>query len=256
MAWFSGITNTVSGWVQGAREKVSNFLNAPAYTITVKQLLMLAGVGVAVYYAPTVYQNVKDSWFPEPDPIEPDIIDKAVDFGKDQLNELLDGLYRTYNRIWYTGMVTSGLAVVASCKSFLWRQIENTPPGKGLKWINQFNPLRAKEKSFDQLRQERCLALAEALQQVGVHADSQRAYMVVPFEDTDGQQQQLTFVYEKEDALRMHRSTHAFNQEGAKVEGPSAKQAHAQAAALTQELLAKMGGRAPRADANASAMTA
>lgn len=204
MAWYSFITDPISSVGTRFKNKCASLLSTPVYSLTIGNLLTLAGVGAAIYFAPAVYQNAKETFFPEPvQPVEPPpFIDTAIDYGKEQLAEMAEQILRTYNKMWYIGIVSTITLGINSFKSMIWHAIENTRVGAGLTYINSFNPLRS-QKSQKQIEKEQATELAEALLKIGKLSNN--AYMVTPVVLQDGTKTQMTFTFTPQQALEMHQ---------------------------------------------------
>ena len=204
MAWYSGIASTFATVADIARRTVSNLLSTPVYSLKVGHVVVLAGTAAAAYYLPSLYQQVKDSYFPEPLPVvePPSFIDQAFDYGVDQLKETAEGLYKTYNKIWYVNILSALTVVIAALKSTAWNLMEGTRLADGLQYVASLNPFQFK-KSAKALKQEQNLKLAEALNSIAELGDGSSVYVVMRDLDSMGHAKPLVIVYPKEQAKQL-----------------------------------------------------
>lgn len=204
MAWYSGITNAFTTVADTVKRTVSNLLGTPVYSLKVGHVLVLAGTAAAAYYLPSLYQQVKDSYFPEPLPVvePPSFIDQAFDYGVDQLKETAEGLYKTYNKIWYVNILSTLTVVMAALKNTVWNLIDGTRLADGLQYVASFNPFQFK-KGAKALKQEQNLKLAEALNSIAELSDGSSVYVVMRDLDSMGHAKPLVIVYPKEQARQL-----------------------------------------------------
>lgn len=204
MAWYSGITNAISYATDTVKRTVSNLLSTPVYSLKVGHVVALAGTAVAAYYLPSLYQQVKDSYFPEPVPVvePPSFIDQAVDFGVEQLKETMDGLYKTYNKMWYISVISTLTLLMSTLKNTAWSLIDGTRLGDGLVYVASLNPFQFK-KGAKALKQEQNLKLAEALNSIAELSDGSSVYVVMRDLDSMGHTKPLVIIYPKEKAKEL-----------------------------------------------------
>lgn len=204
MAWYSSITGAISTVASKVKSTVSNLLSIPVYSLKVGHVVALAGTAVAVYYLPSLYQQVKDSYFPEPPPVvePPSFIDQAVDFGVEQLKETIDGLYKTYNKMWYVSVVSTLTLLMTTAKGAVWNLIDGTRLGDGLVYVASLNPFQFK-KGAKALKQEQNLKLAEALNSIAELSDGSSVYVVMRDLDSMGHAKPLVIIYPKEKAKQL-----------------------------------------------------